>query len=347
MARIQSITPDTQGLEPSEADHVFEHMERFASYGFNKSHAAAYAAISFQTAYLKRHHPEAFFAASMNLAIGETKDIAVFAGEMKKRDIPLLPPKVNLSNVRFEPLRGRTRLGIVYGLAAVRGVGFQAAEAIVEERTARGRFASFEDFRTRMGNRVNKKAMQSLVHAGAFDKLCASRADASARAEEQIAPGGAAQFSLFDVAPAFDTRPTLPEWDKATLLDKEFDALGFWLTGHPLDGFHRVDGRSPITFVGALEGRSDLPRQARIAASVLDHDTRGTKSGGVMAILRLCDPHTTFEAVAFDDTWTKIRSMIHKKANLVFAMQPQNEDGELRLLVQDVERLDGAHQKAA
>lgn len=347
MARIQRITPDTPGLQPAEASEVFDHMERFASYGFNKSHAAAYAAIGFQTAYLKRHHPEAFFAASMNLAIGEIADLAVFAGEMKKRGIPLLPPMINLSQARFEPLRGRTRLGIAYGLAAVRGVGFQAAEAIVTERAAHGRFASFEDFRARIGNRIPKKAMQSLVHAGAFDKLCASRADASARAEESLAPGGAAQFSLFDVEPAFDTRPTLPEWDKATLLDKEFDALGFWLTGHPLDGFRRVDGRSPITLVGALEGRTDLPRQARIAASILDHDTRGTKSGGVMAILRLSDPHSTFEAIAFDETWANIRHLVQKKATLVFTVQPQQDDGELRLLIQGVETSTQAQRQAA
>lgn len=337
MAKILSIAPDTAGLNAAEASAVFDAMERFASYGFNKSHAAAYAAIGFNTAYLKRHHPEAFFAASMNLAIADAQAIAVFAGQLKARGLPMLAPNVNLCDARFKPMRGRTRVGVAYGLAALRGMGIPAAQALVDERTANGRYTSFADLKTRVGAALGKRGLLALIQSGACDSICVSRADAAALAEEKTAAGGARQISMFDTDPELDTRTALPEWSMDEKLDREFDSLGFWLSAHPLDGFQRSFGAKPVSFVGALRGRDTTPRQALVAASVVDWDTKGTKSGGVMAILTLSDPFETFEAVAFDDAWFAIRDRIKKKATLTFQMAPTDDNGELRLMIQGVE----------
>lgn len=335
MPTIRAIHTDTPGLTAAESTAVFDHIAQFASYGFNKSHAAAYAAIGFDTAWLKRHHPESLFSAAMNLSIGDIKELAVFAGQLKARNIPILPPHVNQCGARFAPIQGNTRLGVAYGLAALRGVGLQAAQAVEDERVANGHYTSMTDFKTRVGTRIGKRAMVSLVQAGALNGLVESRCDGVALAEERAGATHANQMSLFDTAPGVDTRVALPEWDRGTLLDREFDSLGFWLSGHPLDTFRPTYGARPLGFVGALRGRETLPRQAQIVASVIDWDTRGTKSGGVMAILTLSDPNETFEAVAFDDEWIAIRSAIAKKATLVLTVQPSADGPDLRLTVTD------------
>jgi DNA polymerase-3 subunit alpha len=185
-----------------------------------------------------------------------------------------------------------------------------------------------------VGTLVGKKGLLALVQAGACDSITSSRADAAALAEEKAAAGGVRQMSMFDADPTLDTRVAVEEWTTEDKLDREFDSLGFWLSGHPLDGFQRIGGRQPVTLVGALRGREDTPRQAHIAASVVDWDTKGTKSGGVMAILTLSDPFETFEAVAFDDNWFAIRDRVKKKATLTFVVSPMEDDGDLRLMVQ-------------
>lgn len=347
MTTIRTIRPGPAGLKVEESSEIFDHIAQFASYGFNKSHAAAYAAVGFETAWLKRHHPEAFFAASMNLAMGDIKALAVFAGQMKARSIPIMAPHVNMCGARFHAIRGRTRLGISYGLGALRGVGLDAAAAIAQERRDNGRFSSFADFKTRMNGAVDRKAMVSLVQAGAFDGLVDSRADGVALAEERGMRASTSQMSFFEVDPDIDTREALPEWDRATLLDREFDALGFWLSGHPLEAFRRQSGSKPVTFAGALRGREDLPRQATIVASVIDWDTKGTKSGGVMGILTLSDPEGTYEALAFDDQWVAIRGLVQKKATLKLTVNPSDDGGDLRLMVVDAAPLASALRQAS
>lgn len=331
MPTIRAIHPSAAGLSAEHASEVFDHIAQFASYGFNKSHAAAYAVIGFETAALKAHHAPEFMAAAMNMAIGEVKDLAVFAGQLKARAIPILAPHVNMCAARFAPIQGKTKRGVAYALAALRGVGMAAATAIEAERTANGRFTSLADFKTRMHGQIDKKATVSLIQAGAFDGLVASRADGVALAEERGGQVSVHQMSLFDTAPGIDTRTPLPEWSRAELLDREFDALGFWLSGHPLESFRPTRGAKPLTFVGALRGREHLPRQADIVASVVDWETKGTKSGKMMAILTLSDADETFEAVAFEEEWAGMRDLIRKKATLAFTVQPGKDGDDLRI----------------
>lgn len=335
MTTIRAIRPGAAGLSVEESSTVFDHIAQFASYGFNKSHAAAYADIGFQTAWLKRHKPEAFFAALMNMAIGEIADLATCAGQMKARGIPLMPPHINISQARFAAIQGHKRFGVTYGLAAMRGVGMAAAQAIVAERTANGRFTSFADFKARVGNSIGKKAMTALVQAGACDDIIDTRADGVALAEDRSKPAPTAQMSFFDTNPDMDTRESLEEWTREELLDREFDSLGFWLSGHPLESFRRQGGAKPLTLVGALRDREDLPRQAAIVASVVDWDIISLKSGGMMTILTLSDPFETFEAVVFEDEWATVREHVRKKATLVLNVAPKTDDsGDLRLQVQ-------------
>lgn len=348
MTTIRAIHAGPAGLSVDESTAVFDHIAQFASYGFNKSHAAAYADIGFQTAWLKRHKPEALFAALMNMAIGEIKDLATCAGQMKARGIPLMPPNINVSKARFAAVQGHKRVGVTYGMAALRGVGMSAAIDIEMERDAGGRYTSFTDFKSRVGNSIGKKAMTALVQAGAFDSILDSRADGVALAEERSQPAHLSQMSFFDIDPAIDTRESLPEWERSELLNREFDSLGFWMSGHPLESFRRQGGAKPLTFVGALRDRADLPRQASIVASVVDWEMRSLKSGSMMAVMTLSDPHETFEAVVFEKEWAQVRPFVHKKATLTLTLTPKDEDGgDLRLQINAASPYTLAAQKAA
>ena len=217
--KITNITPAESGLSASDAQEVFDHVQQFASYGFNKSHAAAYAAISFQTAALKTHHPEAFYAASMNMAIGDSTSLATFSGELKSRKIMLERPSVNRSNARFTPENKNQNISVLYGLAAIRGVGMKAGLAIQNERENNGAYRDLNDLRVRVGNILNKKALKSLIGAGALDDIIFSRRDALEKMNDSTI-GQVSQMSFFEEA-LEDTRPELEEFEIETLAEME------------------------------------------------------------------------------------------------------------------------------
>lgn len=330
--KITNITPSETGLDEVVAENVFDHIARFASYGFNKSHAAAYASISFQTASLKAHHPEAFFAASMNMAIGDVESIAVFAGELKTRGIVLNAPDVNQSMVRFKPIELPTSICIAYGLSALRGVGETAAKDIIEERINGGLFTDLENFRERMGSKINKKAITSLIYAGAFDKITPSRADAIAIAENRT-DVSANQMSFFDMADV-DTRESLPEFPLMEKLQHEFSVMGFWHSDHPLKSQASAIRSAGLTSLRGLRKNNPMPKTAWLVAGVISSDMRGTKSGGMMGIVTLSDSIDVYEAVAFDETWAAIRSTCKKGTMVALQTTIIEENGTLRLLIQ-------------
>ena len=329
--KIKTITKAKNGINKDTANEIFDHIARFASYGFNKSHAAAYASISFQTASLKAHHPESFYAASMNLAIGKVEDIAIFSGELKTRKIKLLTPDVNTSFDRFRPLKVNGTLAISYGMAALRGVGVSCSQDIVAERE-NGEFTNLENFRERMGSRVNKKALTSLIYAGAFDQMIYSRRDAIALAQDKNMIS-ANQMSFFD-DPEIDTREHLEEFGIVEKLNHEFDVMGFWHSGHPLG--QQVQGikQSGLTSLRTLRNKTKLPKVAWIVGGVINSDVRGTKSGGVMGLVTISDSIDVYEAVAFDDVWAGIRQICKKKEMVALQVVPREEGGIIRLMIQ-------------
>jgi len=352
MPRIKSITPiENSGLETATSEAIFEQISRFAGYGFNKSHAAAYAAISFQTAYLKAHHPEAFFAAAMNLHLDEVKDIATFACELKTRNIPLWQPSINQSRAKFQPLKLKKRwqghdFGVSYALSAIRGVGTSAAEAIEVNRKENGPFTDIENFTERMSDAVNRTALIALAKAGAFDCFGVSRAQALGEVEGHRTRGSTQQMSMFD---AMDAAPVIQIADlsRDDVLDQEFDVLGHYMSAHPLDDMTPRLMEENLYFSNfVLKDTTRNMRKASMPAVVTDTDVRRTNAGDLMAILTLSDPEGTYEALCFEETWKEIRSMVRKKTRLVFDMGVSIRGEERRLIVEGASSI-GAELAAA
>jgi len=347
MVKIKSIKPIAgSAIDTNTASEIFDQIALFAGYGFNKSHAAAYASVSFQTAYLRTHHPECYFAAAMNLELDDVKEIAPFASELKARNIMLWAPDVNMSTDIFRPIhlrraRQRRDFAVSYALTAMRGVGRQAARDIVAERAARGRFESVKDFMSRMGAKVNRKAALALVHAGAFDSISNNRADAAAEVDGSkktlVAEG---QMSMFDLIPELDTSEVHQEYDLDDKLDREFDVLGHYLSDHPLRLLRQsIFDNNQYFSKTILDPRRDPPRTAHMPAVVCDVDVRQTKKGDTMAVITLSDPDRTYEALAFKETWAEIKPMMRKKARLLLTMTVIAEGDERRLLVEDAKGL--------
>ncbi|MEZ5955272.1 MAG: DNA polymerase III subunit alpha, partial [Hyphomonas sp.] len=251
-----------KGMEAPLANEIFDTMEKFAGYGFNKSHAAAYALIGYHTAYLKCHFPVEFLAASMSLDLGNTDKLAAFFQEARRLKIPVLAADVNSSTADFDVRDG----SIVYALGALKGVGLEAMKHVVEIRTRDGQFRDIYEFAERVDPRhVNKKAFESLAKAGAFDGFDKNRARllASAPMLAQMAASAAedrqgGQGGLFgDAEPAL--RPALPStkaWNGQQRLDEEFRSIGFYFSGHPLDDVLSGLDRDRVTLVMELEDRA-------------------------------------------------------------------------------------------
>jgi DNA polymerase-3 subunit alpha len=258
----------TNKIPEKKANAIFDLLEKFAGYGFNKSHSAAYGVISYQTAYLKAHYPVEFMAGLLSNEINNTDKISVFVGECKRMGIPILPPDMNRSSLKFTP-EGRASArsdpsqhaeleegyaeacpsgAIRYGLAAIKNVGEGAMATAIAERERGGDFISFEDFCSRVDSRIaNRKIIESLVKAGAFDFLGRDRAELFASIEGTLAAAAAShrdraagQVSLFDELP----RPAPPrstsvvsKWSEREKMSFEKELLGFYVTGHPLDPY--------------------------------------------------------------------------------------------------------------
>lgn len=352
MTRITAMTPiENSAIEPDLARKIFEQINRFAGYGFNKSHAAAYAAIAFQTAWLKTHHPEAFFAAAMNLDLGEVSKLAAFADQLKTRGIHLWKPSINSSHALFTPLKftkphnGR-QVGIAYGFSAIRGVGRSLAETITLERRRGGAFKSVQDFRARLDGQVNKTAVVALAKSGAFDCLGLSRSEALGQAdtvERRPTTGQISMFDMMDAAPVYE----VPDLDRDQILDNEFDVLGHFMTDHPLSPLsdHLIENN--LYFSNFVLREDSQIRRASMAAIITDVDVRRTRSGDTMAVLQLSDPEGSYEAVVFGKTWPNIKPMATIKARVAIETQVSSRDGERRLSIDSISSLKTMLTKAA
>lgn len=351
MPRITSQSPVPEsGLTPETAAEIFDQIDRFAGYGFNKSHAAAYAAISFQTAWLKTHYPECFFAAAMNLDLDSVEDIAQFADSLKGRGIPFWTPSINQSRARFTPLKLKSvhkgyGHGIAYALAAIRGVGLGAAEAIEAERKNGGAFRNFGDFTDRMNGAVNRTALRGLAKAGAFDILGLSRSDALTHAEDRAASAPTGQMSMFDAMGA-DIATTTPDLSTDEVLDNEFSVLGHYMSAHPLTSL--PGGIEDALFRNAVLDAALPPRKAVMAAVVTKIDVRRTNAGDTMAVATLSDPDGLYEALAFGENWDTLRHSVKKGARLRADVSVSQRGSERRIILERVSPLSAtADQMAA
>jgi len=340
-----------RGLDCAQAEAIFELLERFADYGFNKSHAAAYALVAYQTAYMKANYPVEFLAASMTLDMGNTDKLAEFRAEAERLGVKVEPPSINRSGVAFE-VDGNT---IHYALAALKGVGAQAVGAIVEARGERP-FVDLADFTGRVNPRaVNKRVLESLTAAGAFDALEVNRARVFAGVDAVLA---AAQRTHDDVeigqSELFggpSTRAALPlpaaePWLPAERLQKEFDAIGFFLTGHPLDDYapalKRMRVQSWAEFARAVRAGASA---GRVAGTVVARTERRTRTGSKMGIIGLSDPSGHFEAVLFSEGLQQFRDLLEPGAAVLLTLSAELQGDDVRARIQLVEPLDQAAAK--
>jgi len=340
-----------RGIVRSDAVAIFDACAKFAEYGFNKSHSAPYALLTYQTAYLKANYPVEFLAASMSLDMGNTDKLSEFRGEAERLGIKVVPPSVNRSGTAFE-VEGNT---IHYALAALKGVGAQAIEAIVAARGDRP-FADLTDFASRINPRaINKRVLESLAAAGAFDALEQNRARAFAAVDAILASAQRAhdaaevgQSELFG-GPAASTPLVLPAaepWPPTERLQKEFDAIGFFLSGHPLDDYtpalQRMRVQSWVEFARSVKAGASA---GRVAGSVVSRQERRTRTGSKMGIIGLSDPSGHYEAVLFSEGLAQFRDQLEPGKAVLLSLSAEMQGDDVRARIQNVEPLDEAASK--
>ena len=294
-----------KGVSQERASYIFELVAEFAGYGFNKSHAAAYALIAYQTAYLKTHYPVEFLAGLMSLDKANTDKLAALFQEARRMGVPVLPPDINESKADFSVKNG----SILYALGAVRNVGLTAMDHVVKEREQQGPFKNLVDFAERLDARlINKRAFENLACSGAFDSLSVERGQAYAASETLTALAAQssearqnAQASLFSEKETEETiafiLPGGQTWTEDQILDEERAAIGFYLSGHPLDSLTQLLQDKHITFFAQAGERIQQGATAlRLAGIVRKRQEKvSQKSGERFAFLRLSDPTGEFE----------------------------------------------------
>ncbi|MEO6945966.1 MAG: DNA polymerase III subunit alpha [Nitrobacter sp.] len=339
------------GVPKGQAETIFELLAKFADYGFNKSHAAAYALVSYQTAYMKAHYPVEFLAASMTLDMSNTDKLSEFRSEAQRLGIKVEAPSINRSEATFEVSDGV----ICYALAALKGVGAQAVELIVEARK-NGLFTSLADFAARVPPRaINKRVIESLAAAGAFDALESNRARVFAGAEailvacqrshEAATLGQNDMFGGMADAPTI-MLPQIEPWLPSDRLRREYDAVGFFLSGHPLDDYatalKRLRVQSWAEFSRAVKTGATA---GKVAATVVSRMERRTKTGNKMGILGLSDPTGHFEAVLFSEGLAQYRDVLEPGAAVLLQLGAELQGEDVRARILHAEPLDDAAAK--
>jgi DNA polymerase-3 subunit alpha len=345
----------------AQAEMIFEKVAKFAGYGFNKSHSAPYALIAYQTAYLKANYPVEFFAASMTLDLGNTDKLNVFRQELDRLGIKLLPPDINRSDVDFAVEDTPSGAVIRYALAAVKGVGAAAMQAVVAERKANGRFKDLFDFARRVDTKsFNKRQFESLVKAGAFDALNPNRAQsfqacdlllryASVAASERESQ----QVSLFGgTGSVGDPRPNLPvvpDWPSMERLQNEFDAIGFYLSSHPLDAYGKSLDRIGVVRFIDLASRLAAGGSTRhkLAGIVVGKKERTSARGNRFAFVQMSDMSGLYELTLFSEVLGQARQLLDAGQPLLVTVDCRMEEDSIRLTAQKIEALDGAVSHAA
>lgn len=306
----------------AQAERIFDTLAKFAGYGFNKSHSAAYAIVAYQTAWLKANYPVQFMAALLSNELANTDKIQLLINECKRMSIEVLAPDINESGVRFSVCGGRIR----FGLAAIKNVGEIAVQNIIAVRDKGGRFTSFADFCHRIDPRVvNRKVIECLVKCGAFDSLGRGRAQVFAEIEHQMSRAASAQrdrergqAALFDVEPVHARRqatgkPAEVEWSPSEMLAFEKELLGFYVTGHPLSQHAPILRRYELACTSHLAQLQD-GQMTRIGGIVSKLMPKTTKQGKPMAVLTLEDLDGSVEVVVFPETYSKYAANLRADA---------------------------------
>ncbi|CAH2604831.1 DNA polymerase III subunit alpha [Rhodovastum atsumiense] len=346
-----------RGIPAEKAEEVFDLMAKFADYGFNKSHAAAYALVAYQTAWLKANHPVAFLAACMSLAINNTDKLAALRQEATRLGIRVLPPDINRSGPDFtleDDAEGK--LCIRYALAAVKKVGMAAMQAVVAARGDRD-FADLADFAARIDPKhLNRMQLENLVRAGAFDSLDKVRARVFGaaemilrRAQSTAEERDSGQIGLFGGGGKAERLrlPDVAEWDPMDRLGYEADAIGFHLTAHPLDAYAAALRRLGAVPSNQLEQRAQAgAARVKVAGTVIGSKERITRTGSRMAWIRLSDGGGSYEVTFFSEVLARGRELLAAGSAVLVTADIRLEGEALRITAHDVAPLDAAAAQA-
>ncbi len=350
-----------RGIPAPKAEEVFDLMAKFADYGFNKSHAAAYALVAYQTAWMKANHPEAFIAACMSLAVSNTDRLAALRQEAGRMAIKLLPPDINRSEADFTlerlPADGKSaaKFAIRYALAAVKKVGQAAMEALAKTR-GQTPFEDLADFAARVDpKQLNRMQVENLARAGAFDRIEPNRARAFSasetilrRAQAQAEEKGSGQIAMFSGGnrPEPLRIPEIPDWEAFDRLGYEAEAIGFHLTSHPLDAYEATLKRLRVVPSTQLEATAQQgSARVKLAGSVVNIKERITRSGSRMAWVRLSDSGGSYEVTFFSETLGRARDLLVAGTAVVVTADLKMEGESLRLTATDIQALDAAAER--
>ncbi len=335
-------------VSKAQADNIFDLLAKFANYGFNKSHAAAYAIVSYQTAYLKAHYPVEFLAASMTYDMSNTDKLNDFRQDAKRLGIKVIPPSVQTSYRHFNTGENE----IYYALAAIKGVGENAVDHIVEVRGDRP-FASIEDFCLRIDpKQINRRVFESLICAGAFDCFGQDRAVLIAgldriigyaqRAQENKVSGQSDMFgSGAATGPEKITFPATTPWLPSEKLHREFQVLGFYLSAHPLDAYHATLAKMRVqSFADFSAAVKKGASSGRLAGTVTSRQERKTRTGNKMGIVAFSDSSGQFEAVLFSEGLNTYRDLLEPGKSLVITVQAEERPEGIGLRIQTAQSLE-------
>jgi len=358
---------DKKGVDPKRAAGIFDQVAKFAGYGFNKSHAAAYALISYHTAYLKANYTVEFMAASMSLDLTNTDKLQIFKQDLINLNIPVLAPDINKSQVEFsaeiiegkkdEEMRGGAMSdgllrGVRYGLAGLKNVGVVAMEGLILERDQNGPFKDIADFCNRVDTRqINKRALENLIKAGAFDRMNSNRAQLHSAVEMLLRQMSLAtqernsnQVSLFgdQVEEQSIILADATDWDLIERLKCELEAVGFYLSAHPLDAYTNVLARQKVAPSTEIEQRSaGKSGHIKLAGTISGIRRMKSKRGKAYAFLSLSDGYGGFEVTLFSETLDAADEFLESGNSVIITVDVKHsDDGSLRITAQSIETID-------
>ena len=343
-----------KSVERKVAAEIYDLIEKFASYGFNKSHSVAYSVLAYQTAYLKAHYPAEYMAANLSSEMDDTDKIVVFIDECRKLGINVMPPDVNESDVSFVV----APKGIRFGLSAIKNVGTGAVEQIVKARNEKGRFKDIFDFCVRVDLRLaNKKTIEGLIQAGAFDSLHGNRAQIFTNVEAAIAYGQnlqeqieKGQSNLFDLGGAKITnRPmfrTVAEWAETEKLSREKAVLGFYVSGHPLLKYRdEIDGLSTAKLG---EAESVKPNSTiRVCGIISDIKKKIDKRNRTMAFVTIEDFTGKADCIVFADAFQKYADLLHDGSIVMMIGKNDGNEEAIKVIVNEIIAIDDVRKKYA
>ena len=338
------------GVDRKRSEYIFNLVDKFAGYGFNKAHSAAYALIAYQTAYLKANYPLAFMSALLTLDIGNADKLANFVSETKRMNIAILPPSINSSNIDFR-IEGKS---IRFSLAALKNVGNQSVKYICEERDENGEYKSVTDFISRIDPHfVNKRSFESLICAGAFDGMEKNRAKLFKNIELLLSEanrifnkkhdGQADIFGNLEDSPENQfTLSDTKNWDEITRLNNEFNSIGTYISGHPLDSYSTYFKKQRVSFWVDFKENvlTKSHKEARLAGIIINRMDRRGKTGRNYSFIKFSDSSDEYETVVFSDILNKYSDILVVGNTVIVKVEAELESERIRLKINDVQIID-------